>query len=114
MSFVRRKITALLVALALLVGIAPTLATAAPERTSAAMTMMDGMMNCDQQMPAKDRHMPCDDNSTCLGMLGCAMAAMPMPATSGPAGFTAFKPSWSPQREPDAVTARPALPPPIA
>jgi hypothetical protein len=77
------------------------------------MQMMDGMdMHCDQPMP--DHHqMPCDDGSTCLGMLGCATAAVLPPAVV-PADFRLLKSSWPPQGSLDGLFLRPAIPPPIA
>jgi hypothetical protein len=103
-----------LLTLALFTSLAPRIANAAPAES--AMTMMDGMMNCDQptsdhQMPS--HQMPCDDGSTCLGMLGCATAAVLPPAVM-PAYFVLLESSWPPQAALYGLFLRPALPPPIA
>jgi hypothetical protein len=99
-----------LLTLALFTSLAPRIVNAAPAEST--MTMMDGMMmNCDQ--PMSDHQMPCDDGSTCLGMLGCAMAAVLPPAVM-PAYFVLLESSWPPQAGLDGLFLRPALPPPIA
>lgn len=118
LNFVRRKSTALLVALALVVSLVPTMANAmpaAPARTSMdmAMTMADGSMHCDQKMPMPAHKAPCGDGATCLGMLGCATAAVVAPAVT-PANFQLRKTSWPSQAALDGFFLRPALPPPIA
>jgi len=107
------KALVFLLTLALFASLAPGMVNAAPAESSPAMMMMDGkMMNCDQ--PAPDHHqMPCDDSSTCLGMLGCAMAAILPPAVR-PADFVLLESSWPPQADLDGLFLRPALPPPIA
>lgn len=109
------KALAFLLTLALFTSLAPGIANAAPAEPSSAMMMMDGkMMNCDQPMPAPDHHqMPCDDGSTCLGMLGCAVTTILPPAVM-PVDFVLLKSSWPPQADLDGLFLRPALPPPIA
>ena len=109
------KALAFLLTLALFTSLATSIVNAAPaEPSSSMMMMMDGMMmNCDQPMPAPDHKMPCDDGSTCLGMLGCATAAVLSPAVM-PADFRSLESSWPPQADLDGLFLRPALPPPIA
>jgi hypothetical protein len=107
------KVLAFLLTLALFTSLAPRIVNAAPAEPSSAVTMMDGMMmNCDQPMPTPDHQMPCDDGSTCLGMLGCATAAVLPPAVM-PVDFVLLESSWPPQAGLDGLFLRPALPPPI-
>ena len=114
-SFRLHKVLTFLLALALLAGIAPRSVIAAPADTSSSMMMMDGMlMHCDESMPAQDHQMPCDDGATCLGMLGCATAAVASAASVMPADFRVLESSWPPQAALDGLVDRPALPPPIA
>jgi hypothetical protein len=109
------KAWAFLLVLALFASLAPRIANAAPAEP--VMTMTDGkMMNCDQPMPdhqTPGHQMPCDDGSTCLGMLGCAVAAILPPAVR-PSDFVLLESSWPPQADLDGLFLRPALPPPIA
>lgn len=111
----QNRLLAVLIVLALIVSVAPVAAHAAP--TPSVPAMMDGMtMNCDQSMPdhrMPDHQMPCDDGSTCLGMLGCAMAAVLPPAVMS-VDFVRLESSWPPQAALDGLFQRPALPPPIA
>jgi hypothetical protein len=109
--FSTRKL-AILLALALFASLAPKTADATPKAVSSAMAMDGMMMNCHEQMPMPDHKMPCDDRSTCLGMLGCAMLALP-PVTVAPAEFLFLQSSWPPQAALDGLVRRPALPPPI-
>ena len=107
------KIMAFLLALALLAGVAPRSVIAAPAEKSS-MMVMDGMaMHCDENMPAQDHQMPCDNGATCLGMLGCATAAVPSVASVMPADFRVLESTWPPQAAWGGLVDPPALPPPI-
>jgi hypothetical protein len=113
LNSIRHRLIALVVTFSLAISLSPAMASSMPQDMSPGMTLANGMMNCDQQLPMPDRHMPCDNSATCLGMLGCATAAVLPPMAFVPVNFLAFEPSWSPQREPDEVSMAPALPPPI-
>lgn len=119
LKLLRNRITALAMALVLAVSLTPGMVNAAPSAGKSSMAEhmdmpMDGMMHCDQDMPSQDHQMPCDDGSACLGMLGCAVAAMLSPAAVAPADFHVLESSWPPRAALDGLTQPPALPPPIA
>ena len=113
LSSIRHRLIALAVAFALANSLAPAMANVVPQDTSSVMTMADGMMNCDQHMPMQHHQMPCDNSSTCLGMLGCTTVAVLPPIAFVSVNYSTFEPSWSAQREPDDGSLLPALPPPI-
>ena len=111
-----RKIVALVLALAMLVGTTPIAAAAShPAPAMASMAMTGGTMPSDKSMPASERQLPCKDMQNCLGMLGCATpAALLQAATAAPIGFSAFESSWAPQRDSGGIALQPDHPPPIA
>lgn len=118
LSFVRRKLTAVLVALALVTSMAPAMANAMPAGSQKAsmdmaMSMSDGGKHCDQQMPMPDHKTPCNDSTTCLGMLGCVAPTALAPAAVAPIAALDFHSFWPPQPALGGLTRQPALPPPI-
>jgi hypothetical protein len=118
LRFVRRKLTAVLVALALAAGLAPAMASAMPAGSEKAgmdmtMSMSEGGMHCDQQMPVPDHKTPCNDGATCLGMLGCVAPTALAPAAVAPVAALHFHSFWPPQLALNGLARQPALPPPI-
>jgi hypothetical protein len=110
----RREITALLLAFAMLAGTVPVASAADhPPSSMASMTMQNGTMSCDQDMPMPVHHMPCNDTQNCLGMLGCAAPVMLPQLASAPFEFLPTQPSWGPERDPSGIALQPALRPPI-
>ena len=118
----RRRLTALLMAFAILVVGAPMLpANAATDCDHMAMVMAGSMqMTMDmkstpaksQQTPAKPG-LPCNDNLSCLGGAGCAAPSADQVAVALPRITTADA-NWSALLAGPSISYKPAVPPPRA
>jgi hypothetical protein len=112
----KRKVTVLLLSLAMLLGTVP-MATAADHPTSAmaSMAMEDvAMQSCDQHIPMPNHRAPCGDMQTCLGMLGCAAPVIPPQFVAASINFQFVRVFWGPERVPNGISPQPAHRPPIA
>lgn len=112
MNILVRKSVALLVAVTVIGGLAMMPAGAAPVAHDAAMAA-EGDMHCGQSAPMPEPSAPCDQGTTCIGMLGCA-AQLPLPTVAAlPTIGAQLQSVWPPTIAPDGLARQPALPPPI-
>jgi hypothetical protein len=119
----RRRLTAVLMAVAILLVGAPTLpVNAATDCDHMAMTMSSSMqMTMDMKSaPAKSDEMPgkpgfpCDDNLSCLGGAGCAAPAMDQVSIVSLPRIATADANWASQSSGPSVSYKPAVPPPRA
>ena len=120
----RRRLTALLMAFAILVVAAPMLPASAASDCCDQMGMsMTGPMSMTMDMksaPAKSHKMPakpglpCNESLNCMGGAGCAAPAFDLVTVAALPGIGSADANWTSQLAGPSIAYKPALPPPIS
>jgi hypothetical protein len=116
MGSLRRRVFAVVMAIAILIVGAPMLpANAAMDCGQMAMAnsmAMDMKSAPTHQMPAK-QGLPCNDGLNCLGGAGCAAPVIDQPAVVFSPGIATADANWINRLGGPSIAYKPALPPPI-
>jgi len=119
-----RRLTALMMALAILIVAVPMLPASAATNCCDQMGMsMSGSMSMTMDMkssPAKSHQtpakpgLPCNESLNCMGGAGCAAPAFSLISVPALLGIGILDANWTSQLAGPSVAYKPALPPPIA
>lgn len=116
----RRRLTAVLMAIAILLAGAPMVPAMAGECDHMAMSSMTPGPMAMKSAPAKPRQMPqkpglpCNNNLSCLGSAGCAALAIDQAAVVLLPRMDSSDTGWPSRIGDPGIAHKPALPPPIA